>query len=90
MKRPLLLVLSLLVATAAAEPSDSEEAKLRAAVERGTLLFELDRAAWVTTDDMLERFGRRDMPIKGWVTERDGADGYRVTYYGDGPGGPVA
>jgi hypothetical protein len=91
MLRPLLLLtLSLLAATAAARPSDADEARIRAAVERGRLLFELDRAAWVTTDDMLKRFGRRDMPIKGWVTERDGADGYRVTYFGDGPSGPVA
>lgn len=91
MLRLLFLALSLLLATpAAAKPADVDEAKIRAAAERGKLLFELDRAAWVTTDDMLKRFGRRDMPIKGWVVERDGADGYRVTYFGDGPEGPVA
>lgn len=90
MLRALLLILSLLAAApAAAQPADGDDARLRAAAERGLLLFEMDRAAWVTTDDMLQRFGRRDMPIKGWVTERE-AEGYRVTYFGDGPAGPVA
>lgn len=90
MVRGLLLSLLLLVSAPAAAQSAAEKAILRAVGERGTLLFELDRAAWVTTDDVLKRFGRRDMPIKGWVVERDGADGYRVTYFGDAPGGPVA
>ena len=90
MLRGLLLSLLLLVSAPAAAQSAAEKAALSAAGERGRLLFELDRAAWVTTDDMLERFGRRDMPIKGWVVERDGAEGYRVTYFGDGPAGPVA
>ena len=90
MIRFLLLWLLLLAAAPAAAQSAAEKAILKAASERGTLLFELDRAAWVTTDDMLERFGRRDMPIKGWVVERDGAKAYRVTYFGDGSDGPVA
>jgi hypothetical protein len=90
MLRVLLLSLLLLASAPAAAQSAAEKASLRAAADRGRLLFELDRAAWVTTDDMLQRFRRRDMPIKGWVVERDGPESYRVTYYGDGPAGPVA
>lgn len=90
MPRGLLLSLLLLASAPAAGQSAAEKASLRAAGERGKLLFELDRAAWITTDDMLQRFGRRDMPIKGWVVELDGAEAYRVTYFGDGSTGPVA
>jgi hypothetical protein len=90
MLRALLLWLLLLASVPAAAQSAAEKAGLKAAGERGRLLFELDRAAWVTTDDMLRRFGRRDMPIKGWVVEREGPERYRVTYFGDGSAGPVA
>ena len=90
MLRRLLIALLLLASTPAAAQTAAEKALLEAAGERGRLLFELDRAAWVTTDDMLERIGRRDIPIKGWVVERDGTEAYRVTYFGDGPAGPVA
>lgn len=88
--RILLFLLLVWAAAPAVAQSPAEKAMLKQAGERGRLLFELDRAAWVTTDDMLKRFGRRDMPIKGWVVERDGAEGYRVTYFGDGSAGPVA
>ncbi|MGZ8285846.1 MAG: hypothetical protein ACXW27_08410 [Allosphingosinicella sp.] len=88
-----LIVLTALVAAAPAARMSSEETiRVEAAASRGQLLFELDQAAWVTTDDMLARFaGRRDMPIKGWVIERaSSGGGYAVTYFGDGLTGPVA
>lgn len=90
MTRGFLFFLLLLAPAPAAAQSAAEKAVLKQVAERGRLLFELDRAAWVTTDDMLKRFGRRDMPIAGWVVERDGASGYRVTYFGAGAAGPVA
>ena len=88
-----LIALAVLVGAAPAARMTSEEtASVEAAVNRGQLLYELDQAAWVTTDDMLARFsGRRDMPIKGWVIERAASGGgYAVTYFGDGASGPVA
>jgi hypothetical protein len=88
-----LIALAALVAAAPPAPISSEErASVQAALARGQLLFELDQAAWVTTDDMIARFsGRTDMPIKGWVIERAASGGgYAVTYFGDEGAGPVA
>ncbi|MEA3054028.1 MAG: hypothetical protein QOG72_2931 [Sphingomonadales bacterium] len=75
-----------LVAAAPAQMTPAEQVQVQAAIDRGRLLFELDQAAWMTTDDMLARLGgRRDVPIKGWVIERTAnGDGYVVTYFGDG------
>lgn len=91
--RGLLLSLLLLPSVPAAAQPPADPARLRQIEERGRLLYEVDRAAWVTTDDMMERLGgRRDVPIRGWVVERDGAAprAYVVTYFGDGASGPVA
>jgi hypothetical protein len=65
----------------AAAPAD-QEARLRAIGERGRLLFDLDRAAWVATDDMMKKI--RDPAragVKGYVVERDGR-GFLVTFFG--------
>ncbi|MGZ8997827.1 MAG: hypothetical protein ACXW2T_03120, partial [Allosphingosinicella sp.] len=63
-------------------PSAEDSAKLRAIVARGRLLFDLDRAAWVATDDFLKKV--RD-PVaagfKGYVVDREG-EGFAVTFYG--------
>lgn len=87
-----LIALAALVGAAPEARMSSEEASaVEAARNRGELLYQLDQAAWVTTDDMLERLGRRDVPIRGWVIERaSSGGGYAVTYFGDGAGGPVA
>lgn len=84
--------LFLIAAAPAARMTETEQARIQAALDRGGLLFELDQAAWVTTDDMISRLGgRTDMPIKGWTVERGGNQGdYVVTYFGDGAQGPVA
>lgn len=58
-----------------------EQAELARVLERGRLLFEIDRAAWVTTDDMREHI--RDPAaagVRGWTVERYGG-GYAVTFY---------
>lgn len=88
----LIALAALAGAAPAARPSAEDSVRIDAAASRGRLLFELDRAAWVTTDDMIRRFqGRKDMPIKGWVIEHAASGGgYAVTYFGDGPAGPVA
>jgi hypothetical protein len=92
--RAALLLLAALCLGAQADAQTGEEMEqLGRAIERGKLLFEIDRAAWVTTDDMFERApDARQWPIRGWIVERDGeAEGaYRVTYYGFEPRGPVA
>jgi hypothetical protein len=87
---PLLLIAA---APPSARMTPEEAAKVDWVVNRGDLLFDIDRAAWVTTDDMIARLGgKRDIPIKGWVVERDGTapGAFLVTYFGDGPAGRVA
>jgi hypothetical protein len=67
---------------APATPSAEESAKLQAIVARGNLLFDLDRAAWVATDEFLKEV--RDPAAagyKGYVVDREG-EGFAVTFYG--------
>ena len=94
MKRALLLLaaLALTVAPAAAREG-GREAKLRAIAERGRILFEIDRAAWITTDDLMRRAPEaKSWPVQGWVVERDGDSqtSYVVTFFGEGASGPAA
>jgi hypothetical protein len=69
-------------AAAPARPSAEVSAKIGAILRRGRLLFDLDRAAWVATDDFLKKV--RD-PVaagfKGYVVDREGK-GFAVTFYG--------
>jgi hypothetical protein len=77
---------------AQAEPTITAEQRsaLIAAVERGRLLFELARASQLTTRDMLARIGDPAAAgVAGWVA-LPGQGGTIVTYYADGPDGPVA
>jgi hypothetical protein len=81
MMRLLAVLLALLLAAPAAAQTPEERARLDWAVTRGRLLFEVDRAAWVTTDDMQARLAQADQQlVRGWTVERDGA-GYAVTYF---------
>lgn len=91
----LLAAAALCAAAAPAAPrlKPAEEAAIVRAAERGALLFDIDRAAWVTTDDLFDQLhANREVPIKGWVVEREGSvpGAYVVTYYIDGPSGLVA
>jgi hypothetical protein len=93
MLRAFLLLLFLSFAAPAAAQTAQEQAALQQAGARGRLLFEVDRAGWVATDDVLKRLGsKRDVPLKGWVVELDALlpHSYIVTFFGDGPSGPVA
>ena len=79
--RLLAVLLALLLAVPAAAQTPEERARLDWAVTRGRLLFEVDRAAWVTTDDMRERLSQADQQrVRGWTVERDGT-GFAVTYF---------
>jgi hypothetical protein len=68
----------------------AEQAALDAALARGRLLFGLDRAAWVATDDFVARMpDHANQGARGYIVERAG-EGFAVTFYG-GPGNaPVA
>lgn len=79
------LFLAFFAAFFLAVPADAQSAEERRqlewVLERGRLIFELDRAAWVTTDDMHERlpdFVERG--VRGWIVEPE-QGGYRVIYY---------
>ena len=75
---------------AAPAPTAEERERLTAAVQRGRLLFELVRAAQLTTQDMLARIADPEAAgITGWIAEREG-NGTAVIYYADGEDGPVA
>lgn len=84
--RLIVALLALLLALPAAAQTPQERAQLDWAAARGRLLFEVDRAAWVTTDDFRERLSAADQQlIRGWTVERDG-NGYAVVYFMTGEG----
>jgi hypothetical protein len=65
---------------AAAQPS-SEARQIGWVLERGRLLFGIDRAAWVATDDLLERVPDAEAKgVRGYLVERD-PDGFSVTFF---------
>jgi hypothetical protein len=77
-----LLLLSLLFFAMPADGQTAEEqARLDWVQQRGRLLYEIDRAAWVTTDDLRARVpDLAASGIQGWTVERNGA-GYSVIFY---------
>jgi len=79
-------LLALLLALPGTAQTPEERARLDWALQRGRLLFEVDRAAWVSTDDFREHLPQADQRlIRGWTIERDG-NGYLAVYFmiGDG------
>lgn len=78
---------------APAEPPlapEAERAALDAALARGRLLFGLDRAAWVATDDLRVRMPDHSRQgSRGYIVERDG-EGFVVTFFGGPRDAPVA
>lgn len=65
-----LLVLAVLSATpASAQLNPTETQALRRAIDRGTLLYYYDQAAWHGTDDMLAKIGSRKDEIGGWIVD---------------------
>lgn len=79
--RLLLALLAFCLAAPAPAQTPGERTQVDWALRRGRLLFEIDRAAWVTTDDLRESVRRDDLGlVRGWTVERDGA-GFAVTYY---------
>lgn len=79
----------LLLATMPAA-AQSTEARLAWVVERGRLLFDLDRAAWVGTDDAMARIGELAREgLRGYIVEPEGG-AYTVTFFGGPADAPVA
>ncbi|MEA3018471.1 MAG: hypothetical protein QOI38_3193 [Sphingomonadales bacterium] len=73
-----------------APPTAEERQRLAAATQRGIQLFELARAAQLTTQDMLARVPDPSAAgITGWIATPEGS-GLTVIYYAEGPEGPVA
>lgn len=69
---------------------EAERAALDAALARGRLLFGLDRAAWVATDDLLARMPDHSRQgSRGYIVEREG-EGFVVTFFGGPRDAPVA
>jgi hypothetical protein len=89
--------LALAAAPAAAQPpapavpsAPSEQAAIDFALTRGQLLYHVDRAAWVATDDLQERMRNpRSAGLRGYVVDRDGS-GFHVLFYGGPLDAPVA
>lgn len=78
--------LFLVIAAPLPAQTPEEQHQLDRVGQRGRLIFELDRAAWVTTDDMLARIpDPGGAGVRGWTVERDG-DGYKVIYFARGEG----
>ena len=76
--------------TPVAPPTAEERQRLAAAAQRGIQLFELARAAQLTTQDMLSRIpDPASAGIAGWIAVPEG-NGLTVIYYTEGPEGPVA
>lgn len=75
-----LLVLGLTVAPASATDPDP----IADAESRGAAIFAYDKAAWLTTDDGMQRLPKeRGSEIGGWVVTPAG-DGLAVSYFGRG------
>jgi len=69
------------VSTPAAAQTAEEQARLERVLGRGRLIYALDRAAWVTTDDLRQHV--RDPAaagVRGWTVERDGS-AFVVTFF---------
>lgn len=77
--------------TPAAPPTAEERQRLVAAGQRGILLFEIARAAQLTTQDMLTRVPNpSEAGITGWVATPEASGTMTVIYYAETPAGPVA
>ena len=94
MHRTLMLVTALLGALLWAGPAAAqtagEGAQLERTFERGRLIFALDRAAWVATDDMMARVpDPAGAGMRGYIVERDGS-ALAVVFYGGPREAPLA
>jgi hypothetical protein len=67
-----------------ADAASAQETAVQRAMRRGTMMFWLDRAAWVTSDDLVKRLPASRRPeVGGWVEIPSGT-GFHVVYHGRG------
>ncbi|MEO5773878.1 MAG: hypothetical protein ABIQ32_07155 [Sphingomicrobium sp.] len=67
---------------APASMSAEEQRAVQQSLDRGTLLYRFDQAAWHTTDALLKALGQeRAQAVRGWVVTEE-VEGDRATYYG--------
>lgn len=76
-----------IAAAVAAAPAPAqtvaEQARLAAVHARGMLLYRIDRAAWVATDDFRKQESlRADKSLRGYVVER-APGGFTVTFFAE-------
>jgi hypothetical protein len=84
------IVLALAAAPSAAQPRSPEYLAIDFALARGRLLYAIDRAASVATDDLQRRMRNwRSAGIGGYVVDRDGS-ALQVLFYGGPADAPVA
>lgn len=83
--RLIAILLAFCLAAPAAAQTPEERTRLDWVLQRGRLVFDIDTAASVTTDDLRARRVAMD-GIRGWTVERDG-DAMLVHYYARGEGG---
>ncbi len=78
----LALAMTTLVVSPAVAQTAAEQKQLAWAVERGRLIFALDRAAWVATDDARSRIPNFEKSgLRGYVVDHDGQS-FVATFYG--------
>ena len=76
-----MLAASLAAPSAAQTPA--EQARLASIHSRGALLYLIDRAGWVTTDDLRSKAALRgDKSLRGYVVERS-PEGFTVTLFAE-------
>ncbi|HEY0012724.1 MAG TPA: hypothetical protein VGB79_07705 [Allosphingosinicella sp.] len=69
---------------------DAERRAIAFAETRGRLLYGLDRAAWVASDDVMAQISNlQGSGVRGFIVERAG-EGFAVTFYGGPADAPVA
>jgi hypothetical protein len=91
MRRFLALAALLLGAMPAAAQTPAEQSAIDFALARGRVLFAVDRAAWVATDDLRQKMPNfASVGLRGWVVDRDGDDAVQVHFYGGPADAPVA
>lgn len=70
MRRTMLALALALAPAALAQTGNADEASaLKAATERGRLLYDYDQAAWHGTDDMLTRIREPRDKVGGWIVD---------------------
>lgn len=73
----------LLAGAASGKPAVDTSPAVEAAITRGSLIYRIDKAAWVSTDTMREKLSAdRLQLVRGWVVESLADGQWRADYFG--------